>query len=53
LVVAGLAVLGAVIQVLPGFDQVNGEILALALPPNVALGWVASRAGRVPVSRER
>jgi uncharacterized membrane protein len=32
IVVAALSVIGFVIQVLPGFDQVNGYIIALALP---------------------
>jgi len=29
---AGLSLLGLVLQVLPGFDQVNGQVIALALP---------------------
>ena len=35
--VAGLAVLGFVLQILPGFDQFNGEIIALALPAHLGL----------------
>ncbi len=31
-VVAGLAVAGVLLQLLPGFDQVNGEVLALTVP---------------------
>ncbi|MEO5590032.1 MAG: DUF4105 domain-containing protein [Gemmatimonadaceae bacterium] len=38
-IVAGLSVLGFVIQVLPAFNQVNGEVIALALP--LHLGVVA------------
>ena len=41
--VVALSVLGFLVQVFPGFDQVNGPIIALALPPNLALGWVVFR----------
>ena len=37
--VAALAVLGALLQALPAFDQVNGEIVALALPVQLAVAW--------------
>jgi hypothetical protein len=37
--VAVVSVLGLLLQLLPGLDQVNGEIIALMLPVNVALGW--------------
>jgi hypothetical protein len=37
--VAAASVLGVVLQALPGFDQQNGEVLALLVPINVALGW--------------
>ncbi len=46
LVVAALAGLGLIIQVLPGFDQVNADIIALLLPANVAVAWVLTRRGR-------
>jgi hypothetical protein len=36
---AGLSLLGLAIQVLPGFDQVNGQVIALALP--IHIGFVA------------
>lgn len=36
---AGLSALGAVAQVVPGVDQVNGVIIAFALPINVSLAW--------------
>ncbi len=36
-VVAGLAALGAILQLLPGFDQVNGEIVAVSLPIHVGI----------------
>lgn len=42
--VAGLSVLGFLLQPLPTFYQVNGEIIALALPVHLALAWAAWRA---------
>jgi hypothetical protein len=41
--VAALSVLGFAIQVLPGVDQVNGIVIALAMPVNLALAWTALR----------
>ncbi len=41
--VAGLSVLGFVLQIVPGVDQANGWIIALALPVNLALAWAARR----------
>ena len=41
--VGALSVTGWIIQVLPGLDQVNGEIIALMLPPNLALAWGVSQ----------
>lgn len=41
--VAALSALGFLLQALPGLDQVNGEIIALALPVNLAVGWTAVR----------
>jgi Domain of unknown function (DUF4105) len=35
--VGGLAVLGLLLKLLPGFDQVNGQVLALFVPANVGL----------------
>jgi len=35
--VGGLAVLGLLLKALPGFDQVNGPVLALFVPANVGL----------------
>jgi hypothetical protein len=37
--VAGLSAIGFVFQLLPMFDQVNGQTIALALPPHLALAW--------------
>lgn len=45
--IAAVSIFGLVLQALPGFDQVNGGIIALALPPNVALAaalvWMLKR----------
>jgi hypothetical protein len=41
--VAAISVLGFVLQLLPGLDQANGWIIALALPVNLALAWAARR----------
>ncbi|HEV3049754.1 MAG TPA: DUF4105 domain-containing protein [Longimicrobium sp.] len=37
--VAVLSLLGFVMQILPGLDQRNAQIIALALPINLALAW--------------
>ena len=44
IVVAGVAIAGFCAQVLPGFDQVNGEVLAVLLPAHVGLAWGVLRA---------
>ena len=41
--VAALSVLGFVMQVLPGLDQRNAQIITLALPINLALAWTVRR----------
>lgn len=41
--VAALSVFGFVAQVLPGLDQRNAQMIALALPVNLALAWVVRR----------
>ena len=38
-VVGGVAIVGLCAQLLPGFDQVNGEVLAVLLPAHVGLAW--------------
>ncbi len=43
-VVGGLAIAGLCVQILPGFDQVNGEVLAVLLPAHVGLAWGVLRA---------
>ncbi len=48
--VVGLSVLGFLVQVLPGVDQVNGSMIALALPANLALGWVVLRLSQPALS---
>ena len=42
--VAALSIAGFVLQLLPAFVQVNGEIIALALPVHLALAWAAYRS---------
>lgn len=44
--VASLSLAGALIQVLPWFDQVNGEIIALLLPPHLAIAFAVYRLRR-------
>ena len=41
--VAALSLFGFVLQGLPAFDQKNGEIIALALPINLAVWWTVHR----------
>jgi hypothetical protein len=41
--IAAISLLGFVAQGLPVFDQPNGEIIALALPLNLAVLWVVYR----------
>ena len=36
-IIAALSVAGLLLQVIPGLDQANGEIIALALPANAGL----------------
>jgi hypothetical protein len=46
-VVTGLAVVGLLLKLLPGFYQVNGEIIALALPVHLGVAaaiWQLRRA---------
>jgi hypothetical protein len=35
--IAALSVLGFLVQVLPGFTQVNGDVLAFCLPANLGM----------------
>ena len=42
-VIAMLSLLGFVLQGAPGWNQKNGEIIALALPLNLAAAWVVYR----------
>jgi hypothetical protein len=43
LMVAGLSLLGLVLKLLPGFDQVNAPIIALALPAQLGIAAALSR----------
>ena len=44
--VAVLSVLGFVLQALPGLDQRNAQIVALALPVNLAVAWTVRRLAK-------
>lgn len=51
LAVAGLSVLGFVVQVLPGLDQVNGTMIAFTLPAHLGLAWAVDRLARSSAER--
>ncbi|HWN17856.1 MAG TPA: DUF4105 domain-containing protein [Gemmatimonadales bacterium] len=51
--VAGLALLGLVLKLLPAFYQVNGEIIALALPIHLGLAGGLARLTRQVKQREQ
>jgi uncharacterized membrane protein len=42
LLVGGLSVLGFVLQIFPGLDQVNGEVIALLMPVHVVIAYILS-----------
>lgn len=44
-VVTGLSFFGLVIQIIPVFDQVNAEMIALALPAHLGLLWAVRTSG--------
>lgn len=46
-VAAGVSVLGLVMQVVPGIDQVNGYYLAVAVPVHLAIAWGVAAMVRV------
>ena len=48
LLVAGLSVLGWVLQILPGLDQRNGELLSITVPLHLALVWGLTRLPLAP-----
>ena len=52
-IVAALSIVGFVMQILPGLDQVNGDVIALALPLHlgvvVALLALSSQASATPL----
>ncbi len=49
LLAAGVSVVGFVMQVLPGIDQVNGYYLVVAVPAHLAVAWgLGEVAGRGP-----
>jgi len=51
--VAVLSLVGLAVQVLPGFDQVNAEVLAVSVPVNLAVAVAARVLGRVGGGAER
>jgi hypothetical protein len=53
LVVAGLSAVGLLLQLLPAFDQVNGEIIALALPAHLGVAAGLARLTRLPVKTRK
>ena len=48
---AGVSVLGLVMQVVPGIDQVNGYHLAVAVPAHLALAWGVQVMVRADMTR--
>jgi hypothetical protein len=44
--VAGLSLLGLLLKLLPGFDQVNGPIVALALPAQLGIAAAIARLAK-------
>jgi hypothetical protein len=48
LAVAGLSLLGLLIKLLPGFDQVNGPIIAMALPAQLGIAAAVRRLAQAP-----
>jgi hypothetical protein len=50
--VAAASVLGLLVQVLPWVNQVNGDIVALALPVNLALAWAVHNMARAGAAGE-
>lgn len=52
--VAGVALLGFVLQILPALDQVNGSLIALTLPVHLGLAWAVDQlAQRHPAEPQR
>jgi hypothetical protein len=50
LAVAGLSLLGLLLKALPGFRQVNGPLIALALPLQLGIAAALWRAPRARVT---
>lgn len=52
LAVAGVALLGLLVQVLPWLDQVNGSLIAFALPAHLGLAWGVDRLAASTLARD-
>jgi hypothetical protein len=52
-IVAALALLGLVIQIMPAFNQVNGEIIGLMLPAHLGIALALARRSVWPASRRK
>jgi hypothetical protein len=52
-VVAVLSLVGVAMQLLPWFDQVNGAVIALALPANLVLAWAVAALTAQPEGAPR
>jgi hypothetical protein len=50
LVVAALSIVGFVVQILPWFNQVNGDIIALVMPLHLGVAWLLMVLSRRAVS---
>jgi hypothetical protein len=50
LIVAALSLIGFAIQVLPWFNQVNGDIIALVMPLHLGVAWLLMVLSRRAVS---
>jgi hypothetical protein len=49
LTLVGLSLLGLLLKALPGFDQVNGPVIALALPAQLGIAAAIRRLGETPI----
>jgi hypothetical protein len=52
LAVAGNSALGLILKILPWFYQVNGQLIALALPMHLGIAWAVYELARRPMEAE-